>query len=152
MENAKAELRKVLDDGKVGTVKELKTELEATLYRITVGHSEGAEANVRETDTNFLTINFDKALGKEPQVRKRLLRYQMNPRPDWGLRYSNGNTVCRFGCEATLVKSSNVMSSNHRSIKPSIQQSSLVLVLSHICINTSHTFFDQHRYYLQTLI
>jgi len=84
LEKAKAELRKVLDDGKVGTVKELKTELEATLYRITVGHSENAEANVRETDTNFLTVNFDKALGKEPQARKRLVRYQMNPRPDLG--------------------------------------------------------------------
>ncbi len=83
MENAKAELRKVLDDVTVGTVEEHEMELEAALDRITVGHSEGAEANIRETDTNFLTINFDKALGKVPQVRKRV-RYQMDPRPDSG--------------------------------------------------------------------
>ena len=83
LETARVALRKVVDDGKVDTVEELRTKLEATLYRITVGHPEGAEAS-QGTDTNSLTINFDEALGKEPQMRKRLVRYQMNPRPDWG--------------------------------------------------------------------
>jgi len=84
LENAKDALRKVVDDGKVDTVEELRTKLEATLYRISVGRSEGAEANARGTDTNALTVDFDEALGKEPQGGKRLVRYQLNPRPDWG--------------------------------------------------------------------
>jgi len=82
VESAKAELRKMLDD-KVESVEDLKTKLEATLYRITVGHPDDIAAN-GETDTNARTIKFDEALGKEPQMGKRLVRYQMNPRPDWG--------------------------------------------------------------------
>ena len=89
LEAAREALRKVLDD-KVETTEELRTKLEATLYRITVGHAEGAEAS-QGTDTNSLTINFDEALGKEPQMGKRLVRYQMNPRPDWGpMNKANG--------------------------------------------------------------
>ena len=34
-------------------------------------------------DTNALTINFDEALGKDP-VGKHMVRYQVNPRADWG--------------------------------------------------------------------
>lgn len=83
LERVKDDLRQVLD-GKVDSVEELKTKLEATLYRISVGHAVGAEATSEGTDTNALTINFDEALGKEQQGAKRLVRYQMNPRPDWG--------------------------------------------------------------------
>ena len=36
-----------------------------------------------QIDTNALTINFDEALGKDP-VGKHMVRYQVNPRADWG--------------------------------------------------------------------
>lgn len=45
----KGALRRALDD-KVETVKELRKELESTLYRLTVENTEGAEANHESTD------------------------------------------------------------------------------------------------------
>lgn len=80
LEDARAEVRKVIDDAEVGSVKELRTRLEATLYRMGAGKGEGGE---RE-GTNALTVDFDEKLGRESKEGKRLVRYQMNPRPDWG--------------------------------------------------------------------
>jgi len=45
---------------------------------------EGApEKNISETHPSNLDIVFDEKLGKEPQG-KRMVKYQQNPRPDWG--------------------------------------------------------------------
>lgn len=84
LENAKAEVQKVLDDKEVGSVQELRTRLEAALYRIGGGKAEAAEGDDGGKGTNALAIVFDESLGKEHQGGKRLVRYQMNPRPDWG--------------------------------------------------------------------
>ena len=120
---AEEELRKVVEE-RSGSLGELKTRVEAVLYRIGVvqgdvktepdsksglpmGDDDGVNAQLNgiadrasteetatalkkpgsfrreKLDTNTLTINFDEILGKEP-IGKRLVRYQVNPRPDWG--------------------------------------------------------------------
>lgn len=93
-------------------IKTLATELEAALWRAREvdGEKEEARNDVAETEegdvaaggtdqeiitsardsaatttpTHKLKIVFNEALGRETQGDKRLLRYQMNPRPDWG--------------------------------------------------------------------
>lgn len=97
---------------KAGTVDDIKTGLEAALFRLgregsengggaarvgqikkdradAVGESE-AEAEIEKTkedvsatDPSKLEIIFDEALGKEKSPRK-ICRYQLNPRPNWG--------------------------------------------------------------------
>lgn len=44
---------------------------------------EDPEDGPRDVHPSKLKIDFDEKLGREPQ-RKRLVRYQPNPRPDWG--------------------------------------------------------------------
>lgn len=108
VDKVKEELRQLIEENSQ-SVETLKTELEAVLYRMTVAggkarngvKSEGderIEPNIngtsaslltesrigqRQIDPNTLTINFDEALGKET-TGKRLVRYQVNPRADWG--------------------------------------------------------------------
>ncbi|MCJ1429489.1 tRNA methyltransferase 1 [Sticta canariensis] len=91
---------------------ELKTELEAALWRVEEamraderdshqggegtgdgsalvpgvdrpGPDPDSQPSAEDIPTHTLNIVFDEALGKEPPG-KRMLRYQMNPRPDWG--------------------------------------------------------------------
>lgn len=91
LNNAKQELRDALD--KAGSVEHLRESVEAVLYRIgkeaakgttdidgTNGSSE--QATVSEGHGE-LKVLFDEKLGKEAGGKK-LLRYQMNPRPEWG--------------------------------------------------------------------
>ena len=118
IERAKEDFKRVLEE-KLEDVDELKTKVEALLYRIgkpqadikdgvqgdstevkveSAAESVGDEATHGMTtspatpdrkiphttnDTSTLEIKFDEVLGKEP-VGKRLVRYQMNPRADWG--------------------------------------------------------------------
>lgn len=72
--------------GKASSVEELKTELEAVLYRLQnpdAAKSQVGKAGDDSSDLSTLTINFDEELGKE-RAGKKLVRYQQNPRPDWG--------------------------------------------------------------------
>ncbi|KAL8698919.1 MAG: hypothetical protein Q9201_006303 [Fulgogasparrea decipioides] len=90
--DAKDELKTVLD--KADDLAGLREGVEATLYRIIKksGTAPAADAedqngvSTHESETGQrreLKIVFDEGLGKEA-VGKKLLRYQMNPRPDWG--------------------------------------------------------------------
>ncbi|CAD6594123.1 MAG: RNA methyltransferase tRNA(m5U54)methyltransferase [Alectoria sarmentosa] len=47
------------------------------------GEAEDREDGPRDVHPSNLKIVFDEKLGREPQ-RKRMVRYQPNPRPDWG--------------------------------------------------------------------
>lgn len=94
---AKARLGKIIQ-GDVANVDEMKTKLEAILYRLSnpsaaaddgeagdgTSNSSASHPN-RQTpiEPSALTIKFDEALGKE-RVGKKIVRYQVNPRPDWG--------------------------------------------------------------------
>lgn len=110
---AKRQLKERLE--RCEDLSELKTELEAALWRVggTVGGKErdpsggnqtgGEETNdenpsvdedrltpdresqhsIQDITTHKLNIVFDEALGQEPPG-KRMVRYQMNPRADWG--------------------------------------------------------------------
>lgn len=77
-------------------IEDLRTRLEALLYRMGVangvkGEDASSSNDLTESrwakdgqDPSSLTIKFDEVLGKEPVTGKRLVRYPMNPRPDWG--------------------------------------------------------------------
>ena len=119
MKREREELRKVVEE-KCEGIDELKTKVEALLYRWSIAYGKpvcqvktedglqsedekrtlhpkndiNTGASPKETakascqfgeqiDTNALTINFDEALGKDP-VGKHMVRYQVNPRADWG--------------------------------------------------------------------
>ena len=88
---AKASLVKVAN-GDVENVENLRKNVEGILYRL--GKPDEAEASETNggtfnsdfkspIDTSTLTINFDENLGKERNLKK-MVRYQVNPRPDWG--------------------------------------------------------------------
>lgn len=67
---------------------DLKSELEAALFRLQRGGGEGVEESNGEWEPETkkvgkLNVVFDEQLGKE-KLKKRLVRYQMNPRPNWG--------------------------------------------------------------------
>ena len=95
---AKAALAKVVNS-EVENVEELRKNVESILYRLgDADAAEAGEANGGTTntfgqspvDTSTLTINFDENLGKERNVKK-MVRYQVNPRPDWGpMNKANG--------------------------------------------------------------
>lgn len=98
----KAEITEMF--GKMDTVAEMKTVLEATLFRLEretdkVEGVKGArstatgtgEANAVDDDAVNISIDpkkldivFDQELGKERRSSRRLCRYQLNPRPNWG--------------------------------------------------------------------
>lgn len=90
--------------GRVQSVGEMRTVLEAALFRLGKGQEEEMGAGVveneganepeteKETETwdkkdldpSKLEIIFDEALGKERKKDKKVCRYQLNPRPNWG--------------------------------------------------------------------
>ena len=81
---AKETLTQVLN--KVESVEDLKTELQAALYRLSnpqVAAEDGNTGNDNPLEPGTLTINFDETLGKE-RPGKKMVRYQANPRADWG--------------------------------------------------------------------
>ena len=105
---AKNELLQALENDAITDVAGLKKEVEAALYRLSkleesskeredacIGddggaelQSSGAEAEdikdgTRDLPPSKLKVVFDEKLGKQPWS-KRLVRYQFNPRPDWG--------------------------------------------------------------------
>ncbi len=99
--------------GRAGTVEDIKTGLEAALFRLgrsgagsatdtgaysgqaekeradgevdneTEAEVEKKQPEARATDPSKLAIVFDATLGKEKSPRK-VCRYQLNPRPNWG--------------------------------------------------------------------
>ena len=104
------QLREALDDPEVEDIERLKKNVEAALYRISKieeefndhdGASSGENGGVilastveeqgkdadqivsEKVSLSNLKIVFDEKLGKEPEG-KRMVRYQFNPRPDWG--------------------------------------------------------------------
>ncbi len=103
--DAKNELRQALENDAVTDVAGFKKEVEAALYRLSKleesskeredargGEDEGGElqshrtaraGEAKDMDASKLKIVFDEKLGKEPQ-REHMVRYQLNPRPDWG--------------------------------------------------------------------
>lgn len=95
---AKAALAKVANS-EVENVENLRKDVESILSRL--GDTNAAEASKANggtsnpfgqspVDTSTLTINFDENLGKERNVKK-MVRYQVNPRPDWGpMNKANG--------------------------------------------------------------
>ena len=93
--SAKASLAKVGGEN----VEDLRKEVEGILDRLAKPDAaEASEANGHTfdsvskstIDTSTLRINFDENLGKERNVKK-MVRYQVNPRPDWGpMNKANG--------------------------------------------------------------
>ncbi|KAL8728269.1 MAG: hypothetical protein Q9166_005510 [cf. Caloplaca sp. 2 TL-2023] len=90
LEDAKAEVRKVLDDAE--DVEGLRTRIEAALYRLCKASTEAndskeqngtAQEEEGREGRQELKVVFDEKLGKEA-AGKKMVRYQMNPRPDWG--------------------------------------------------------------------
>ena len=87
---AKASLVKVANDD-VENVENLRKNVEGILYRLGKPEAEISETNggtfksdfKSPIDTSTLTIDFDENLGKERNSKK-MVRYQVNPRPDWG--------------------------------------------------------------------
>jgi len=101
----KDEVKAALEKGE--NLEALKTEVEAALYRaskvqrmekecvagdVDVASAETTEKNMGQekhmngdepTKPAKLKIVFDEKLGREPE-RKRLVRYQVNPRANWG--------------------------------------------------------------------
>lgn len=97
---------------KCGSLDEIETEFEAVFSQLRelekgkpdasdrnaeneAASDEGAQVKSRDTDTTARTVNsdeglhklkivFDEELGKECQGSKRLVRYQVNPRAEWG--------------------------------------------------------------------
>ena len=75
---------------KVESVEDLKTELQAALYRLSNPDSAAEDGKAGNDaphsaaiEPGKLTIDFDEALGKE-RPGKKMVRYQANPRADWG--------------------------------------------------------------------
>ncbi|KAI4131244.1 MAG: hypothetical protein LQ338_001338 [Usnochroma carphineum] len=90
LNDAKQELRDSLD--KAESVEGLRESVEAALYRIgketeDTAYSEEPNGTSGQKDVDGLQrelkVVFDEKLGKEA-AGKKLLRYQMNPRPEWG--------------------------------------------------------------------
>ncbi len=105
LNDVKEAFRKAVSNAELDDVDALKTHMEAALYRLsrndedhsisdmeesepTTNGTEKEDESATNTSPNHihpskLKIVFDEALGKEPQG-KRMLKYQINPRPDWG--------------------------------------------------------------------
>ena len=88
VESLRKEVVKILE--KVEGVEEATTEIEAALFRAgkkgrsDEGKAEAeAEAKGEEGEEKRLKVVFDENLGREKETKK-LVRYQVNPRPNWG--------------------------------------------------------------------
>ncbi|KAL8993112.1 MAG: hypothetical protein Q9169_006592 [Polycauliona sp. 2 TL-2023] len=89
-EDRKEEIKKIINESE--NVAELRTGIEGGLSRLSQSMA-AAEGNQEQDDVmqpvsngaqvHHLTVVFDERLGKEAG-RKKMVRYQMNPRPDWG--------------------------------------------------------------------
>ncbi|KAL8786214.1 MAG: hypothetical protein Q9213_002903 [Squamulea squamosa] len=88
--DAKQELRQILDGA--GDTEGLRVGIEAAIARLSQFATESKNENVQNgalveenigTQSEELKVIFDDKLGKEATC-KRMVRYQMNPRPDWG--------------------------------------------------------------------
>ncbi|KAL8851301.1 MAG: hypothetical protein Q9221_003746 [Calogaya cf. arnoldii] len=90
LEDRKQELKKLIAETE--TVESLQTGLEAALFRLSKTGTEaegdmGQDGERQESNNgaqcHTLKVDFDERLGKEA-AGKKMVRYQMNPRPDWG--------------------------------------------------------------------
>ena len=90
---AKVELQAALD---ISTdLQTMKTEIEAALYRVTKTRIDANPKDINDNNTpaqesaylvihpSKLNVVFDERLGRE-SVTKKIVRYQINPRADWG--------------------------------------------------------------------
>ena len=71
-----------------GEEEEEEVKLEASTSANTsttqIGHAEVSESNSKGVKTVWPKVVFDEKLGGKNPIKKRLRRYQMNPRPNWG--------------------------------------------------------------------
>jgi tRNA (guanine26-N2/guanine27-N2)-dimethyltransferase len=82
VEQAKAELEKAMS--KEMELDDFKTQLESILWRLGTENSQEPEAKHSSIDScKGLDVVFDEKLGKKGD-EKRTVRYQLNPRPNWG--------------------------------------------------------------------
>lgn len=106
LNEVKESFKKAADNGELDDVGDLRTHMEAALYRLS-RDQEGGRTSTEQEDGSVmdetqneerespttkapeakhpskLKIVFDEALGREVQS-KRMVNYQINPRPDWG--------------------------------------------------------------------
>ncbi|KAI4114901.1 MAG: hypothetical protein LQ341_007754, partial [Variospora aurantia] len=81
--DAKREIREAVEKAD-GGVEGLRENVEAALWRAgREMEEEGAVDDGGDGQDGLLKVVFDEKLGKEA-VGKKMVRYQMNPRPDWG--------------------------------------------------------------------
>lgn len=78
--DAKREVRDAID--KAESVEGLREGVEAALYRIGK-KGDTASGTAERDEEGGIKVVFDEKLGKEA-VGKKIVRYQVNPRPDWG--------------------------------------------------------------------
>ncbi|RDW83985.1 tRNA (guanine26-N2)-dimethyltransferase [Aspergillus mulundensis] len=88
------ELITASEDGK--DVPDLITRVEAALYRsrsqcsldssteLSAGNARDTRTDNSSVDCSKLDVVFDESLGRQTRRRKRLVRYQVNPRANWG--------------------------------------------------------------------
>ncbi|KAL8828862.1 MAG: hypothetical protein Q9170_006417 [Blastenia crenularia] len=90
LNDAKQELREIVEGAE--SVDSLRESMEAALYRISKKTPETANGSKENgtmeqgdgnEEANELKVVFDEKLGKEV-VGKKMVRYQQNPRPEWG--------------------------------------------------------------------
>ncbi|KAI4251344.1 MAG: hypothetical protein LQ352_004910 [Teloschistes flavicans] len=90
LEDAKQELRNVLEQAE--DVQNLREGVQAALNRLVGKPVDEVDGHVqnntfseedRDGQQNGINVVFDEKLGKEA-IGKKMVRYQMNPRPDWG--------------------------------------------------------------------
>lgn len=90
LEDKKQELRKILVETE--TVQSLQAAIDAALFCLSKSGTEvegnkeqdgASQGGSNATQCHELKVNFDERLGKEA-AGKKIVRYQMNPRPDWG--------------------------------------------------------------------
>ena len=82
--DAKKELAEAVENGK--DLKSLKEAVEAALYRIGKSEEEDNQDGNRESGgkPRELDVVFDKKKGEKEMGGRKMVRYQVNPRADWG--------------------------------------------------------------------
>lgn len=85
---AKANLADIINNNNVDKLDDLKTQLQAAIYRLSnpdpaAEDGEAGNGTLAAVELSTLAVNFDEGLGKE-RPGKKMVRYQMNPRADWG--------------------------------------------------------------------
>ncbi|KAL8973286.1 MAG: hypothetical protein Q9197_002410 [Variospora fuerteventurae] len=82
MNDAKRMIREAVEKADEG-VEGLKESVEMALWRVNREMEEKGVVDGGDGEDGLLKVVFDEKLGKEA-VGKKMVRYQMNPRPDWG--------------------------------------------------------------------